>query len=127
MLRLICALLINVIGLTLTASDLTTIDIGILGPVKPAAVQLIVEFGLYNIVPDRTSVITLRARERAAVVHKGDHLELSVPGRVVGTYKRINFKAREADGVFRLFVLRPVRDERDYDGDLNIAPRGKEL
>ncbi len=127
MIRLVTVLLFSVVGLNLSAQGLSTIKIGILGPVKPAAIQLIVEFGVYNIVADGISVVTLRARERAAVVHKGDRLELSVPGRVVGVYKTIHFKAREDDGVFRLFVLRPAKDERVYDDDLLITPNVKVL
>ncbi len=108
-----------------SAGDLNTLDIGILVNHKPTAIQVIVEFGVYNVVADGTSVITLRSRERVSVSQKGTMLEVSVPGRVVGQYKSVKLKARENDGVFRIYLLAPKKDERVYDDDLHLLPNGK--
>jgi stage II sporulation protein D len=127
MVRFLWVALLSTLYSGAPAADLSTLDIGILVHHKPTAVQVIVEFGVYNVVADGTSVITIRSRERVSVSQKGNLLELSVPGRVVGQYKNIKLKARESDGVFRLYLLAPRKDERVYDDDLHLLPNGNSM
>lgn len=96
------------------------IRIGILGPQKPTSLQVITEFGTYNVWADGKKVATLQQRERITFVQRGSRIEASLPNKVLGTFDRLELLSLNDLGVFRLYVLKPGRDERVYDDHLHL-------
>lgn len=109
-------------ALQLTGQELgmEEIRIGILGPQKPTSLQVIPEFGTYNVWADGKKIATLNARERITLVQRGARIEASLPGKVLGTFARMELLSVNEFGVFRLYVLKPGRDERVYDDHLHL-------
>src|SRR5690606_40431970 len=109
------------LALSLSAEDYERVSIGILSFDNPEAVQVITEFGEYHLVVDGVRKHTLKARDRISFVRYGKLVQVSIPGKVLGQFKEPRLTTENADGVFRLYVLRPNKYVRVYDDDLHVS------
>lgn len=100
------------------------IKIGIVEEFAPASAQVITEFGNYNIWADGKKVGVLAPRDRVTFIRRGQLVEVSVPGRVLGNFKAVELVSAEEIGVFRLYLLKPAKEERVYDDHLLISANG---
>lgn len=107
--------------LRLTADDYDRVSIGILSFDHPEAIQVITEFGDYNLVVEGAIKHTLKAGERISFVRYGKMVQVSIPGKVLGQFKAPRLTTKNADGVFRIYLLRPRKNERVYDDDLYVS------
>ncbi|NEN22181.1 SpoIID/LytB domain-containing protein [Cryomorpha ignava] len=111
----------------LSAEDYERVSIGILSFDNPEAVQVITEFGDYNLEVAGVVKHTLKAGERISFVRYGKLVQVSIPGKVLGQFKEPRLTTQDADGVFRIYLLRPRKNERVYDDDLYVSAAGNEL
>ncbi len=96
------------------------IDIGILQPVKPKSVQIIVTEGQYEILADGKVVRNLAPGDRATFQLQGSLVKVSNAAGQLALSARISLRSTASDSFFRLYVLSPNRVERVYDDDLLI-------
>lgn len=108
-------------------TDFELIDIGILDPVNPSAVQVIPEIGSFAVIADGHNEATLRAGERVSLSLSNGKVKVSFPGRILGLFKDVRLMSLTDDGFFRIYVLSPKKDERVYDDHLIVKPMKKEL
>src|SRR5690606_17094917 len=111
----------------LSAEDYERVSIGILSFDNPEAIQVITEFGEYHLEVDGVSKHTLKAGDRISFVRYGQMVQVSIPGKVLGRVKEPRLITKNADGVFRIYVLRPRQNERVYDDDLHVSASANEL
>lgn len=111
----------------LSAEDYERVSIGILSFDNPEAIQVITEFGEYHLEVDGVSKHTLKAGDRISFVRYGQMVQVSIPGKVLGKFKEPRLITKNADGVFRIYVLRPRKNERVYDDDLHVSASANEL
>ncbi len=97
------------------------VKIGILELQKPTSAQVITEFGNYNVWADGKKIASLAPRERITFIKRGNLIEASLPGKVLGNFKVIELNALDDTGVFRLYLLKPSREERVYDDNLYLT------
>ena len=107
--------------------DYERVSIGILSADQPQAIQVITEYGDYQLQVAGVTMHTLKAGERMSFVRYGNLVQVSIPGKVLGQYKEPRLMTKNADGVFRIYVLRPNKNERVYDDDLYISTTSTEL
>src|SRR5690554_2956051 len=107
--------------------DYERISIGILSVSQPQAIQVITEYGDYQLQVGGETKHTLKAGERISFVRYGKMVQVSIPGKVLGQYKEPRLITKNADGVFRIYVLRPNKNERVYDDDLYVSTTKNEL
>ena len=111
----------------LFAEDYERVSIGILSFDNPEAIQVITEFGEYHLEVDGVSKHTLKAGDRISFVRYGQMVQVSIPGKVLGQFKEPRLVTKNADGVFRIYVLRPRKNERVYDDDLCVSAGNDDL
>lgn len=107
--------------------DYERVSIGILSADQPQAIQVITEYGEYQLQVAGETKHTLKAGERISFVRYGNMVQVSIPGKVLGQYKEPRLITKNADGVFRIYVLRPNKNERVYDDDLYVSTTKDEL
>lgn len=107
--------------------DYERVSIGILSADQPQAIQVITEYGEYHLQVAGVTKHTLKAGERISFVRYGNLVQVSIPGKVLGQYKEPRLTTKNADGVFRIYVLRPNKNERVYDDDLYVSTTKSEL
>lgn len=100
------------------------IKIGIVEEFAPTSAQVITEFGNYNIWADGKKVAALAPRDRVTFIKRGQLVEVSIPGRVLGNFNAVELVSAEEIGVFRLYLLKPTKTERVYDDHLLITANG---
>jgi stage II sporulation protein D len=108
-------------------TDFELIDIGILDPVNPSALQVIPEIGSFAVIADGHNEATLRAGERVSLSLSNGRVKVSFPGRVLGLFKDVRLMSLTDEGFFRIYVLSPKKDERVYDDHLIVKPLKNEL
>lgn len=113
--------------LNIRASDYDRISIGILSADEPQAIQVITHFGDYHLEVSGERILTLKAGERISFVRYGNVVQVSIPGKIIGRYKEAKLVTNHEDGYFRIYVLRPNRNERVYDDDLHVSTTSSEL
>lgn len=111
----------------LSAEDYERVSIGILSFDNPEALQVITEYGEYNLEVAGVIKHTLKAGERISFVRYGKLVQVSIPGKVLGQFKEPRLTTKNADGVFRIYLLRPRKNERVYDDDLYVSAGANEL
>jgi stage II sporulation protein D len=109
------------------STDYELIDIGILDPVNPSAVQIIPEMGVYAVIADGNNKATLRAGDRVSFSLSNGLVKVSFPGRTLGTFKDVRLMSLSEESFFRIYVLAPKKDERVYDDHLIVKPLKNEL
>ncbi len=102
-------------------ADFEEIKIGILGEFEPTSAQVIIEFGHYAVWADGKKIAARDPRQRITFVKRGSKTEVSLPEKVLGTFTNVELVSTRSDGVFRLYLLKPLRRERVYDDHLIIA------
>ena len=107
--------------------DYERVSIGILSVSQPQAIQVITEYGDYHLQVDGVIKHSLKAGDRMSFVRYGNMVQVSIPGKVLGQFKEPRLITKNADGVFRIYVLRPNKNERVYDDDLYISTTSTEL
>ena len=112
---------------SLQAEDYDRISIGVMSASNPQAIQVITEYGEYQLEVAGVTKHTLKAGERISFAKNGNMVTVSIPGKVLGQFKEPRLTTKNADGVFRVYVLRPNKNERVYDDDLIISLSGNEL
>lgn len=111
----------------LSAEDYERVSIGILSYDNPEAIQVITEYGEYNLEVAGEIKHTLKAGERISFVRYGKLVQVSIPGKVLGQFKEPRLTTKNADGVFRIYLLRPRKNERVYDDDLYVSAGSTDL
>lgn len=102
-------------------ADFEEIKIGILGDYEPASAQVIIEFGHYAVWADGRKIGALAPRERITFIRRGEKTEVSLPEKMLGTFTTVELVSAGREGVFRLYLLKPRREERVYDDHLIIS------
>lgn len=108
-------------------TEFETIDIGILDPVNPSAVQVIPELGSFAVIADGNNIATVRAGERVSFSLSGGNVKITFPGKTAGHFKDVRLMSLTETGFFRLYVLSPKKDERVYDDHLLVKALNNEL
>ncbi len=108
-------------------TDFELIDIGILDPINPSAVQVIPEIGSFAVIADGHNKATIRAGERVSFSLSNGSVKVSFPGRTLGLFKDVRLMSLTEEGFFRIYVLSPKKDERVYDDHLIVKPLKNEL
>ncbi len=108
-------------------TDFELIDIGILDPINPSAVQVIPEIGSFAVFADGHNKATIRAGERVSFSLSNGSVKVSFPGRTLGLFKDVRLMSLTEAGFFRIYVLSPKKDERVYDDHLIVKPLKNEL
>ena len=103
------------------------LSIGILAVAKPKSVQVIPEFGTYDLMCDGVKKAVLKATERVTFETRGKLVLVSVPGKVIGQFKEVRMLGTGGTAVLRLYVLNPSRHERVYDDHLYVTANGTGL
>jgi len=108
-------------------ADFESIDIGILDPINPSAVQVIPEMGAFAVIADGQNKATIRAGERVSFSLSNSHVKVTFPGKTLGLFKDVRLMSLSEEGFFRIYVLAPKKDERVYDDHLIVKPLKHEL
>jgi stage II sporulation protein D len=108
-------------------SNFETIDIGILDPLNPTAVQIIPEEGVYAVVADGENKATLRAGDRVSFSLVNGQVKVSFPGKSIGVFKDVRLMSLNEESYFRIYILSPKKSEAVYDDHLIVRPLTKEL
>lgn len=108
-------------------ADFESIDIGILDPINPSAVQVIPEMGAFAVIADGQKKATIRAGERVSFSLSNGHVKVTFPGKTLGLFKDVRLMSLSEEGFFRIYVLAPKKDERVYDDHLIVKPLKQEL
>src|SRR5690606_20773256 len=87
----------------------------------------ITEFGDYQLEVEGVIKHTLKAGERISFVRYGKLVQVSIPGKVLGQFNEPRLITKNQDGVFRIYLLRPRKNERVYDDDLHVSAASNEL
>lgn len=124
--KLILGLLL-LFAFRLSADEFERVSIGILSFDKPEAIQVITQYGDYHLEVDGVRKHTLKAGERISFVRYGKMVQVSIPGKILGQFKEPRLITDNADGVFRVYVLRPRKNERVYDDDLYVSVANDDL
>ncbi|HKL40336.1 MAG TPA: hypothetical protein VJ894_06640, partial [Cryomorphaceae bacterium] len=70
-------------------ADFESIDIGILDPINPSAVQVIPEVGAFAVIADGQNKATIRAGERVSFSLSNGHVKVIFPGKTLGLFKDV--------------------------------------
>jgi len=100
------------------------IRIGIVEEFTPTSAQVITEFGDYNIWADGNKVASLAPRDRVTFIKRGHRVEVGLQGSVLGVFSAVELVSASNMGVFRLYLLKPKKEERVYDDHLLITAPG---
>lgn len=111
----------------LRAHDYDRVSIGILSADSPQAIQVITHRGDYDLIAAGQTIHTLKEGERMSFVRYGEVVQVSIPGKVIGRYKEAKLVTTHSEGYFRLYVLRPGKNERVYDDDLHVSISNSKL
>ncbi len=102
-------------------AQIELIRIGILAPQKPKSIQIIPEFGTYELRVDGKLKHSLKATDRMTFELRGALVQVSIPGRVVGQFKNPILASTNEDAYLRLYVLNPKKTERVYDDAIEVS------
>lgn len=104
-----------------------TLNIGLFADARPAQVEVTNHWGGYTVIGDDAEVLTLQdGTVLSASIHEGS-VKLSVPGKELGTFRRVTIKRLKWGASFRIKTHSPGRATRIYKDNLVIAPWGSRL
>ena len=111
----------------ISAEDYERVSIGVLSADNPEAIQVITESGDYKLLVSGVVKHSLKAGDRISFVRYGKLVQVSIPGKILGQYKEPRLTTKDPEGAFRIYVLRPKKNERVYDDDLYVSSDGSDL
>ncbi|MCA1763397.1 MAG: SpoIID/LytB domain-containing protein [Flavobacteriales bacterium] len=120
--KVFLCLLACIAAFQLAADEHDVLRIRVLAPTKPGAVQVITENGRYAIVADGKRVLELDSADRFSVINNGSSATLKTPAKNYGGFSKIELQSLSGEGVFRIYVISPNKDERVYDDNLIFLP-----
>lgn len=103
------------------ATDYASVAIGIMQPSKPRVVQIKIESGTYHLVANGEDKLQLKPGDRVIFSWFESRVKVSRGEATIGRFTSVYLKSEGNKGVFRLFVLSTLRDERVYDDNLEVS------